>query len=97
VVAQVPPGVDQAGLHRGRGAVCDTVGRVVAVGPIDAVEALVAGTVEPPLDGAPADVEALGDGALRLSGSDSGDDIAAAGEVRLFLLIGALSEVDRVG
>ena len=95
MLAQLLPGVDQASLDGGRCAVGDMVGRVVAVGEVDAVEALVARTVGPALDGASTDVEALGDGALGLPAAEGGDDITAAGEVRLFLLIAGLSEVGR--
>ena len=66
------------------------MGGVGAVGEVDAVEALVACTVEPSLDEAQTDVETPGDGTLGLSAPDGGDDVTALGEVWLFLLIGPL-------
>ncbi|MEM8602090.1 MAG: hypothetical protein AAGF99_19410 [Bacteroidota bacterium] len=68
-----------------------------AVAPLDAVEALALGALDPSLDGASADVELLGDGTLRVAPPDRSDDIAAAGVEGLFLLISVLSEGETVG
>jgi hypothetical protein len=58
-----------------------------AVRPIDAVEALVAGALDPSLNGSVADVELLGDGALGVAAPDRCDDVAAAVGGGVFLLI----------
>lgn len=97
VVAQTLAGVDQAGLHRGRGAVGDMVSGVVAAGPVDAVETLIASTLDPPLDCSAADVEARGDAALGVAAAHGSDDITAACEVGLFALIWSRSGEGTVG
>jgi hypothetical protein len=67
------------------------MGSVLAVGEVDAVEAMVACTLNPSLDRPSADVKLLGDGTLRVAAPDRGDDVAASSEVGLFLLMVILS------
>ncbi len=73
------------------------VGRVGAVGPVDAVEALVTGALDPSPDRSVAHAELPGDSPLGVAAPDGCDDVAASDVDGLFLLISVLSGMETAG
>jgi hypothetical protein len=64
---------------------------VRAIVPVDAVEPLPLGVVDPVVDGRLADVELVGDLVLRATASDRGDDRAATESLPVILRLMATS------
>jgi hypothetical protein len=64
---------------------------VRAIVPVDAVEPLPLGVVDPVMDGRLADVELVGDLVLRATASDRGDDRAATKSLPVILRLMATS------